>query len=279
MKLYYWGTAAAEGIPAIFCECETCKEARKRGGRNLRTRSQALLDGKILFDFNADTYIHSLAYGVSLHGIKHCLITHSHADHLHLDDIGMRKPGFSHIEDKTPLTFYADTSGYNMLSNFMEKKKISAETAARVEKITPGVSFMIEDYKITPIRAAHDVHSSPVIFLVEKDGKSLLYAHDTSELPEDGMQQLVAAVKSPIDFISCDCTEANSHIDYVGHFDIHRAHAFLKLLREKNILDDRTTVVLNHFSHNGADVLYEEFCEIAKEKGYLVSYDGMLCEI
>ena len=25
MKIKYLGTAAAEGIPAVFCECETCK--------------------------------------------------------------------------------------------------------------------------------------------------------------------------------------------------------------------------------------------------------------
>ena len=48
MKLKYLGTAAAEGIPAMFCECNNCKEARRRGGRDLRTRSQALIDGKVL---------------------------------------------------------------------------------------------------------------------------------------------------------------------------------------------------------------------------------------
>ena len=31
MKFKYLGTAAAEGFPAVFCDCEYCKEARKRG--------------------------------------------------------------------------------------------------------------------------------------------------------------------------------------------------------------------------------------------------------
>jgi phosphoribosyl 1,2-cyclic phosphodiesterase len=31
MKLNFLGTAAAEGFPAIFCNCEYCKEARKLG--------------------------------------------------------------------------------------------------------------------------------------------------------------------------------------------------------------------------------------------------------
>ena len=27
MKFRYLGTSAGEGIPAVFCECETCKKA------------------------------------------------------------------------------------------------------------------------------------------------------------------------------------------------------------------------------------------------------------
>ena len=48
MKLQFLGTAAAEGFPALFCQCENCKRARELGGRNIRSRSQALVDGKIL---------------------------------------------------------------------------------------------------------------------------------------------------------------------------------------------------------------------------------------
>lgn len=55
MKIQFLGTAAYEGIPAMFCQCEQCNTARKRGGKNLRTRSQALIDGKLLIDFPADT--------------------------------------------------------------------------------------------------------------------------------------------------------------------------------------------------------------------------------
>lgn len=60
MKIQYLGTAAAEGIPAIFCECDTCKKARSLGGRNIRTRSQAIIDENVLIDFPADTYMHFL---------------------------------------------------------------------------------------------------------------------------------------------------------------------------------------------------------------------------
>ena len=55
MRIKYLGTAAAEGVPGIFCDCENCKRARKLGGKNIRTRSQAILDDTLLIDFPADT--------------------------------------------------------------------------------------------------------------------------------------------------------------------------------------------------------------------------------
>ena len=32
MKIQYLGTAAAEGLPALFCGCEICQNARKTKG-------------------------------------------------------------------------------------------------------------------------------------------------------------------------------------------------------------------------------------------------------
>ena len=59
MKLTYLGTAAAEGFPAMFCNCEYCKRARESGERrNYRTRSQALINDDLLIDLPADTMAH-----------------------------------------------------------------------------------------------------------------------------------------------------------------------------------------------------------------------------
>ena len=54
MKILYMGTAAAEGWPGLFCSCDVCSHARKAGGRNLRTRTQAMLDDDLLLDFPPD---------------------------------------------------------------------------------------------------------------------------------------------------------------------------------------------------------------------------------
>ena len=37
MKITFYGTAAGEGWPGVFCQCELCREARRLGGKNIRT--------------------------------------------------------------------------------------------------------------------------------------------------------------------------------------------------------------------------------------------------
>ncbi|MBR7098190.1 MAG: hypothetical protein IKC59_02145 [Clostridia bacterium] len=64
MKLQFLGTAAAEGIPSLFCHCETCKKARERGGRELRSRSQAIVNDRLLIDFPCDAFYHFTLFGI-----------------------------------------------------------------------------------------------------------------------------------------------------------------------------------------------------------------------
>lgn len=277
MKLQYLGTAAAEGVPAIFCECENCMKSKAAGGRNIRTRSQALVDDRLLIDFPADTYMHFLEHNVPLTAINHCLITHSHADHLYPEELEMRKKGFSHIyKDNAPLTFYSDESGFNMISDVKTKCNISDEDVA-VKKIALYKAFDVVGYSVTALRAAHDPKSTPVVFLIEKDGKTLFYSNDTSEYPEESMEYL-KTLQKPIDVISLDCTEACNSSTYVGHLSLERCVQLRSALYDIGAADDHTIFILHHFSHNGKNVVYDDFVKIAAEHNFEVSYDGMVIE-
>ena len=46
MNIQFLGTAAAEGIPALFCKCRVCQNALAVRGKEIKTRSQAIVDGK-----------------------------------------------------------------------------------------------------------------------------------------------------------------------------------------------------------------------------------------
>ena len=75
MKIAYLGTGAAEGIPAIFCSCPYCSGVRLRGGKEIRSRSQILIDGELSVEFPPDAFYHAAA-GARLNEIKYVLVTH-----------------------------------------------------------------------------------------------------------------------------------------------------------------------------------------------------------
>lgn len=279
MKLQYLGTAAAEGIPALFCECEACNRSRILGGRNLRSRSQAIVDDKILIDFPADTYMHFMQYNVPLAHVRTCLVTHSHSDHLYPADIQMRMNGcFAHVnQEQGPLAFYSDQSSYDMIRQVVEQYQIPESDVSNT-LIMVNQSFEVEDYTITGIRASHDPITTPVVYLIEKEDKSILYSNDTGEYPKESWEFLRKR-KVPLSLVSLDCTSANSVSDYYGHFDFRRCRKMKEQMLKENIADINTLFILNHFSHNAADVVYDDFVKIAMKYGFDVSYDGMIVEV
>lgn len=276
MKLKYLGTAAAEGIPAIFCDCEVCRRSKQLGGKNIRTRSQAVVDDKLLIDFPADTYTHYLNYNFPLSKITSCIITHSHNDHLYPSEIEMRKDGFSHIPDIKPMTFYAGESGFDILHAVTKKYDVT-EDIVKIRRIEPFKAFDADGYRIIPLKASHDESSSPFVFLVEKNGKTLFYSNDTGDYPLESWEYLKHYGRK-INLVSLDCTSGNRAEDYIGHMGIVDNIKIREKLFDYGVADKNTIFVLNHFSHNGADVVYDDFVNIAEKQNFLVSYDGMEIE-
>ena len=88
MKLQFLGTAAAEGIPALFCNCPACQYAYKIGGKEIRMRAGAMLDDVIKIDFGPDSYAQMLANHLDYTRVHTLLVTHSHPDHLAVDELG-----------------------------------------------------------------------------------------------------------------------------------------------------------------------------------------------
>ena len=86
MRIKFLGTGASEGIPSLFCNCPVCKNARKEGGRELRSRSGVLLDNDLLIDFSNDMLMNAMRYGIDCTAIRNILISHSHSDHLYVND-------------------------------------------------------------------------------------------------------------------------------------------------------------------------------------------------
>ncbi len=281
MKYKFYGTAAAEAIPALWCECEVCKKARERGGRNIMTRSQQTINDELLIDFSQDTYIHVLQ-GLPLSKIHTLIVTHSHADHLYPYDIAARKEGCAYFdEEEQPLDVWVVKSGIGYIETAFKDERIDKNTKRfRIHEIKPFEPFVTkEGYKVTPLKANHGTSVDAVFFLIERDGKCVLHANDTGYFPKETWEYLE---KHPvhINFAEFDCTSINRTEDgdeRDNHMNFPTADHVCSNLRKLGMIDDTTICVINHFSHNGR-MIYDEMCELAAKAGYLNSYDGMEVE-
>lgn len=285
MKLLFQGTAAAEGIPALFCECDYCRYARRMGGRLIRSRAGALIDRKLKLDFGPDSFRQMIDSGIEYTKIYSVLITHSHEDHLDINDLGYRRDGFAGFTESDPhMTVYGNEAVGAMV-------KTMPAGYTDFKRVVPFVSYDIEGYKVTPLDAVHCLDArgnswkvnfegkeyarseQALFYLIENDGKRVLYAHDTDEFTPEDMAFLKGI---RCDLISLDCTNACKHYDYVGHMGYEDNMRMRDKLIKNGTADENTVFVANHFSHNGF-VLDKPLEELLP--GFVIAYDGLEMEI
>jgi len=287
MKFKYFGTAAAEGFPGLFCSCEHCARAKKAGGKNIRTRSQALVNDDLLLDFPADTYHHVLANGLDLTKVRHIIITHNHEDHFYPKDLHMASPPFAHgINNQkiSPINIYGNESVNSYAGEFENIKDI-----INFHEIRAFEKYNIGNYVITPLKADHDPSQNCFIYIIEvieaieaieetdeiTGVKKILYGNDTGYFPEETWDYLCKnhTGVNKFDFVSLDATSII--LDWRrGHMGIACGAEVRDRLTGTGAADNKTVFCYHHFSHNGAKT-YDELVPVAKDMGFIVSYDGM----
>lgn len=269
MKVTYYGTSASEAWPALFCSCKACRLARKLGGKNIRTRSQTLIDQTLLIDFPPDTNYHAQRYQLNLQKVRTLLITHSHHDHFFPFDIGMRISNFAEGTDSHKLSVYGNET---IEKGFYEAARLypNLDEFVLFHRLEPFDRFTSEDgYRITALPADHNQPEKSLMYTVERDGKQLLYAHDTGIFPESAWRALEG---KRFDLVSLDCT-ALSRDWRQGHMGFQAVDQVRDRMAQMGCIHSKTLLVLSHFAHFG-DFTHERICQIENPKGYQVAYDG-----
>ena len=282
MKLQSWGTAAAEGIPGIFCNCKTCQEARKKGGKYIRGRSQVLLEEEILVDFNADTYRNSLQYHCDLSKISEIVITHVHEDHYYPIELMNLLPGRCKEPSFKTLTLHGsedvEKKAREVFSVYEEKERIFHCGTVAFDVMKPYETRRVGSVDVTPLPATHNT-PNPFVYIFSKDGKTMLLLNDSGYLKPEVMAWLKEK-KIRFDLVSYDCTYGKRDVvrEAPRHMGLPNAEIMRQRFIDNGNYKPTTLSVLTHFTHNASEIGYDEFLPVAAEHGFEVAYDGMTIE-
>lgn len=265
MRLHLMGTAAAEGWPAVWCGCAACERARSAGGKNLRSRAGALIDDDLKIDLPPDTYMQSVRDGINLSKVQTLLITHTHQDHYYIHELAMHFKPFAH--DNATLDIYGDHWAIEGIQSQFPRWP----EPQNLHTLNAHAAIQIGETTIMPLQASHFPERGCFNYIIQRDGKTLLYGMDSGWFPEESWE---AQQAFQFDAVVVDCT----HGPIPGgkyHGGTDTVIATKKRMLEYGTASESTLFVANHFSHNGG-MLHAELEKELAPHGIQVAYDGMV---
>lgn len=271
MKLTLLGTAAAEGWPAPFCRCDACRQARLLGGRNIRSRSGALVDGDLKIDWGPDTVSQIQRLGLDLAGLRTLIFTHQHCDHIVASELEWTTPPSTLTPPAVPIAVYGNAPVLAMLRAEFPNPAAQNLELHLLEPLVPVVTPTGDE--VLPLPARHAPQA--LLLRLTRGGRHLLYGHDTGLFPDE---TIAALAGTPLHAALFDCTLGGVHSGYRGHMDIEEVLQTIERLRSVGTITQETTLVATHFSHNGA-LLHEALVERFAPHGVRVAYDGLVITV
>lgn len=274
MKLKFLGTAAAEGIPAVFCNCNACKRAKALGGKNIRTRSQILIDADTLFDFPMDTYMHMLEYGIDLSAVKRVLITHAHMDHCYPQEFCMRGHPYAKNMTEKNITVFCNATVKKVFAEYT-KVEMNAHTAEAitVRALNPFDEIIDGDIRIVAVPAKHTKGEDCFVYYVERCGDGVLLMNDTGILDREVFTRL-AGMNVNVKLAALDCTYGVMRHGAGRHMGLLDIADQRDIMNAVGLTDEHTRFIATHLSHN-ADIDYDSIASIADGMNITVAFDGM----
>lgn len=267
MEAIVLGTAAAEGIPALFCGCDRCRAARAAGGKDIRARSALFIEPDLCIDFGPDALYAAHRFGLDWSGLTTILVTHSHSDHLVPQNLEFAGGVFAHGRAGR-LNVYGNE---HVRKHIQDVLKTEENDWFAVHPVFAMHPFEIPGGEAVAIRSHHREEEHTYNYLVTRAGRTLLYACDTSYYDEETLGYLKGA---RIDVMLIECTYGTPRATWAGHLGMPNAAEIRDRLAAQGSLAPGAPAILTHFSHNGI-LPYDEMAAEAAKYGMSVAYDGM----
>lgn len=274
MILTVLGSGGSTGVPSLFCSCVVCENARNNpDSQDYRRCTCYLLDDDTLIDLGPDFREQVRLNAVDLKKVRQLLLTHSHGDHLDMNSIGRRlAPKFS--EDPPPLDFYADDAGSKCIGGSdLDRFPLYNITPCPIH---PGEKRISADgsLEIFALRATHDPATTPLNYILRRNGRTLLIANDTGWWHDDTWQTAERAGYC-CDAAVIDCYGGIADPDTTAaHLGLNSMKRFYDELVSRKILKDHAPAFGTHFDHHSG-CIHRNLTAAMTPYGFTPLYDGM----
>ncbi|MBX3096013.1 MAG: hypothetical protein KF812_04050 [Fimbriimonadaceae bacterium] len=268
MVITLLGTGGADGIPGLFSSDRVSEYAREHGGKDIRTRSAAVIDDVLKIDFGPDTWAQCHRFGIHPDEWQAVLLTHDDEDHLAVPEFQYALYPFVN-RDHLPFTVYGNGHCLKKITDRFPDWPLDLVLTQSFH------TFDFCDYRITPVAANHAPPQDAQNYLIERDGKTILYATDTGVWAERTWRFLEGV---RVDLMVLECTEGIVPTPYNGHLDIEECLAVVSRLRHQGTVRDKTVIVTTHHAHMG-DCTHGELEAKLHPLGIEVGYDGWNREV
>lgn len=271
MKIQVLGTSAAPVWPDIFSDSEYCVRIRKAGGKNIRSRSQSVIDDKHLIDFGPDNFYHSVKFNVDFSQIKDIFVTHSHEDHFNENELEFASQGC-----------FAYESAYDVLNVYCNEtvadRAVKFETEdVKINVIHPYDTVITEDgYKWTALPASHGQQEEALNYIIEHKGKTLLYKVDSGTYTDPELWDFLSRYR--FDCIITECTFTFEKKEYGDHETYSSVLKLKEKLKTMGCISENTPFWLTHIHYISGGLLHDEMEEVCSKDNIHVCYDGVVIE-
>lgn len=267
MNIRLLGTGGADGIPGLFANNDVSNWAREHGGKDVRSRSAALVDGHLKIDLGPDTLSQMQRYGLRGTDWTALLFTHSHEDHVDPGEIQYALYPFVNC-DHLEFTIYANTTICELI------RARYPDWPMEIVETRSFLTYHHGPYRITPIAATHTQDEDCQNLIIERKGKTLLYATDSGIYREE-TYEFLKHIK--VDCMIVECTEGFNTSKYYGHLDLKTCVQQVERLRNQGTVRPDTKVITTHHAHTGG----ARHCDLERvlpSYGMEPGYDGMFVE-
>lgn len=253
MRITFLGTGAADFLPSLE------NEDRYTVAKDIRRCTATMLDKDTLIDCGPHLMDEIKIHNIEPKCIKNVLVTHNHSDHFspdELQELQKRCGGILHV--------------WHNKADVMPRL-----VGVELHPMQLHQTYNVGDFLVTPLGANHD--KGAVHFSIVKGDKKLFYGCDGAWFLTDTFLYMR---DQKYNMMILDATVG----DYVGDFRLaeHNSIPMLRLMipsfKTWSVADEHTVIVLDHLART-LHKSYEETCELVKEDGFVVAYDGMILEL